>query len=198
MAELTVIYQTHEKELALNAAKAETLIHRILLAATILIILLIAYLLRRSYKYNWILTQKNKKLYEEIERHRLEQQEEMQQLQAAPEAELNSEQQLYRRICQFMDEEKPYTNEELNRDVLAQLLGTNAKYIVQAIRECSHGETVTDFINRYRLEQVAYLLKNTDDPIAVIGEMCGIPSRSTLARLFRNTYGMTPSEYRTI
>ena len=122
----------------------------------------------------------------------------MQQLQAAPEAELNSEQQLYRRICQFMDEEKPYTNEELNRDVLAQLLGTNAKYIVQAIRECSHGETVTDFINRYRLEQVAYLLKNTDDPIAVIGEMCGIPSRSTLARLFRNTYGMTPSEYRTI
>ena len=198
MAELTVIYQTHEKELALNAAKAETLIHRILLVATILIILLIVYLLRRSYRYNWILMQKNKKLFEEIERHRQEQQQEMEQLQTAPEAELSNEQQLYRRICQIMDEEKPYINEDLNRDVLAQLLGTNAKYIVQAIRQCSHGETVSDFINRYRMEQVAYLLKNTDESIAVIGEMCGIPSRSTLSRLFRNTYGMTPSEYRMI
>jgi hypothetical protein len=28
-----------------------------------------------------------------------------------------------------MDEEKPYTEETLNRDVLAQMLGTNAKYV---------------------------------------------------------------------
>ena len=58
------------------------------------------------------------------------------------------------------------------------------------------GETVSDYINRYRLEHVARLLKNTNHPIAVIGETSGIPSRATLGRLFRIAYGMTPSEYR--
>lgn len=196
--ELAVIYQTHEKELALEESRAETRVHRILLIGTILIILLIAYLLRRSYKYNKVLTEKNRKLYEEIEQHRQEQQQEMAQLQATPEEQLTTEQLLYRRLCTLMDEQKPYTDENLNRDTLASLLGTNEKYVVQAIRECSHGETVTDFINHYRLEHVARLLKSTDDPIAIIGELSGIPSRATLARLFRNAYGMTPTEYRKI
>ena len=97
-----------------------------------------------------------------------------------------------------MDEQKPYTDENMNRDMLAQQLGTNAKYVEQSIRQCSKGETVSDFINRYRLEQIAFMLKTTDDPVAIIGEQCGIPSRATLARLFRGFYGMTPTEYRAI
>ena len=198
MAELTVIYQTHEKELALEESRAETRIHRILLVATILVILLISYQLWRSHRNNRILMSKNRKLYAEIEQRRQEQQQEMEELQAAPEEELTTEQQLYRRLCALMEEKQLYTDESMNRDTLASLVGTNAKYVEQAIRQCSKGETVGDFINRYRLERVAYLLKNTDDSIAVIGEMCGIPSRSTLARLFRNAYGMTPTEYRKI
>ena len=120
------------------------------------------------------------------------------QLQVAPVAEPSTERQLFSRICKLMNEEKPYTEETLNRDVLAQMLCTNAKYVEQAIRQCSKGETVSDFINRYRLENVARLLISTSDPIAIIGELSGIPSRATLARLFRNAYGMTPSEYRNI
>ena len=195
-AELAVIYQTHEKEMALEESKAETRIHRILLIGALLICMLIGYLLWRSHRYNRILASKNRKLFAEIEHNRQEQQQEIAQLQAAPVEELSTEQQLYRRICMLMDEEKPYTDETLNRDALAQMLGTNAKYVEQAIRQCSKGETVSDFINRYRLEHVARLLKNTTDPIAIIGELSGIPSRATLARLFRIAYGMTPSEYR--
>ena len=197
-AELAVIYQTHEKELALNNAKAETRIHRILLVSAILLILLISYLLWRTYKNNQLLTAKNRKLYDEIEQRRKEEQQKMVQLQAATEEQLTAEQQLYRRLCLLMDEQQPYTDETLNRNALARLLGTNAKYVEQAIRQCSKGETVSDFINRYRLEHVARLLKTTDDPIAIIGVLSGIPSRTTLIRIFRNAYGMTPSEYRKI
>ena len=171
-------------------------VHRIIIASAFLVCLLIAYLLWRSYKYNKVLTEKNRKLYEEIEQRRQEQQQEMELLQAAPEEQLTTEQQLFRRLCTLMDEQQPYTDETLNRDTLAQLLGSNGKYVEQAIRQCSKGETVSDFINRYRLEHVARLLKTTSDPIAIIGELSGIPSRATLARLFRNAYGMTPSEYR--
>ena len=195
-AELAVIYQTHEKEMALEESKAETRIHRLLLIGITLICMLIGYLLWRSHRYNRILASKNRKLFAEIELNRHEQQQEIAQLQAAPLEELSTEQQLYRRICTLMDEQKPYTDVTLNRDALAQMLGTNAKYVEQAIRQCSKGETVSDYINRYRLEHVARLLKNTNHPIAVIGEISGIPSRATLGRLFRIAYGMTPSEYR--
>ena len=197
-AELAVIYQTHERDLQLKDLRFTISLHRLILIAAAIIILLIAYLLWRAYKYNKVLAAKNRKLYQEIELNRQEQRHEMAQLQAMPEAELTTGQQLYRRICALMDEQQPYTDEALNRDSLAQMLGTNTKYLGQAIHECSHGESVGDFINRYRLEHVARLLKTTDDPIALIGELSGIPSRATLARLFRNAYGMTPTEYRQI
>lgn len=45
---------------------------------------------------------------------------------------------------------------------------------------------------------VARLLKTTNEPISLIGELSGIPSRTTLSRLFRNAYGMTCREYRQV
>ena len=185
-----------EEEIARKRQSLTT--HRIVLVSAFLVCLIIAYLLRRSYKYNKVLTEKNRRLYEQIEQHEQEQQQSIKQLEAAPEESLTAEQQLYRRLCALMAEQQPYTDENLNRDMLAQLLGTNAKYVVQAIRDCSHGETVGDFINRYRLEYVAHLLKTTDDTIGVIGELSGIPNRVTLSRLFRNAYGMTCREYRQV
>ena len=192
------LQEIKRQENEITSKRQSLVVHRIILASTFLVCLLIAYLLWRSYKYNKVLTEKNRKRYEEIEQRRKEQQHEMEQLQAAPEERLTAEQQLFRRLCTLMDEQKPYTDAELNRNMLAQLLGTNEKYVEQAIRQCSKGETVSDFINRYRLEHVTCLLKTTNDPIAIIGELSGIPSRVTLARLFRNAYGMTPTEYRKI
>ena len=197
-AELAVIYQTHEKELALEKSETRSLIYRILAVAAFLICLLITFLLWRSYKYNRILRSKNRRLLEDIELREREEKQAIEQLKIEPEEQLTAEQQLFRRLNLLMDEQQPYTDENLNRDMLAQLLGTNAKYVVQAIHECSHGETVTDFITRYRLEHVAHLLKTTNDAIAIIGEMSGIPSRATLARLFRNEYGMTCTEFREV
>jgi AraC-like DNA-binding protein len=197
--------------LVIAASGGSDSIYRILLVGTLLICILLGYLLWRARVYNRKLASENRRLHAEIEQNRQEQQEQPEQpeqqeqqekkivqLQVAQVEEPNTEQQLFSRICKLMNEEKPYTEETLNRDVLAQMLCTNAKYVEQAIRQCSKGETVSDFINRYRLENVARLLISTSDPIAIIGELSGIPSRATLARLFRNAYGMTPSEYRNI
>lgn len=197
-AELAFVYQTHEKELALKEAQAESRIHRNLLISAIIIIFLVGYLFLRSHLHNKELLAKNRSLFEQIQQREQEEQDKLQALQAQPEETLTPEQQLYRRICALMVEKQPYTDEELNREMLAKMLDSNTTYIVEAIRECSHGETVMDFITRYRLEQVAHLLKTTDEPINLIGDMSGIPSRTTLARLFRNTYGMTCREYRQV
>ena len=187
-----------QKEQEIISRRQSAIIYRILVIAAFLICLLIVYFLWRSYKYNKVLLAKNRRLLAEIEERERQEQQAIEQLQSEPENTLTAGQQLFRRICTLMTEQQPYTDENLNRDILAQLLGTNAKYVVQAIHECSHGETVTDFITRYRLEHVARLLRTTDDPIAIIGEMSGIPSRATLARLFRNAYGMTCTEFRAV
>ena len=195
-AELAVIYQAHEQDLQIKSLQYTVSFHRLLLACIGIILLLIAYLFLRIHKYNKVLLKKNHLLLNEIEQHEVEEKAKLSTLQAQPEETLTAEQKLYRRLCTLMVEKQPYTEESLNRDVLAQMLGTNAKYVVQAIRECSNGDTVGDFINRYRLEHVAHLLKTTDDPINIIGELSGIPSRVTLSRLFRNAYGMTCTEFR--
>ena len=195
-ADVEQLQEIKQQEEEITSKHQSLVVHRIIIASAFLVCLLIAYLLWRSYKYNKVLTEKNRKLYEEIEQRRQEQQQEMELMQAAPEEQLTTEQQLFRRLCTLMDEQQPYTDETLNRDTLAQMAGTNEKYVEQAIRQCSKGETVSDFINRYRLEHVARLLKTTSDPIAIVGELSGIPSRATLARLFRNAYGMTPTEFR--
>ncbi len=172
------------------------LINRIILMAALLVCLFVAYMFWRTYQYNKVLDEKNRRLVAEIEQREREQKQAIENLKAEPEESLTSGQKLYRRLCTLMADKQPYTDETLNRESLATLLGTNAKYVEQAIRECSHGETVGDFITRYRLEHVVQLLKTTDEAIALIGEEVGIPSRITLNRLFRNFYGMTCSEYR--
>ena len=198
LADVEQLQEINRQEEEIAKKRQSLTTHRIVLVSAFLVCLIIAYLLRRSYKYNKELTEKNRRLYEKIEQHEQEQRQSIQQLEAVPEESLTAEQQLYRRLCALMAEQQPYTDENLNRETLAQLLGTNAKYVVQAIRDCSHSETVGDFITRYRLEYVAHLLKTTDDPIGVIGELSGIPSRVTLSRLFRNAYGMTCREYRQV
>lgn len=195
-AELAVIYQTHERDLQIKSLQYTVSSHRLLLACVGIFLLLIAYLFLRIHKYNKVLLKKNRLLLNEIEQHEVEEKAKLSTLQAQPEETLTAEQKLYRRLCSLMVEKQPYTEESLNRDVLAQMLGTNTKYVVKAIRECSNGDTVGEFINRYRLEHVAHLLKTTDDPINIIGELSGIPSRTTLSRLFRNAYGMTCTEFR--
>ena len=195
-AELAVIYQTHEKELALEESEAKTTVYRILAVAAFLICLFVAYMFWRAAQYNKVLFEKNRRLLAEMEQREREVRQDIEQLKAEPEELLTASQQLYRRLCELMIEQQPFTDETLNRETLAQLLGTNPKYIDQAITECSNGDTTRDFINRYRVQHIATLLKTTDDSISLIGEMSGIISRATLSRLFRDYYGMTPSEYR--
>ena len=198
LADVEQMQEIKQQEEEIARKRQSLTIHRVILAAIVLLLLLAIYIIWRIHRYNRQLTGKNRSLYEQIQQREQAKAEEQRQLQAQPEESLTAEQQLYRRLCTLMAEQKPYTEETLNRDTLAQLLGTNAKYVVQAIHECSHGDTVMDFITRYRLEHVAHLLKTTDDPIALIGELSGIPSRATLARLFRNAYGMSCSEYRQV
>ena len=197
-AELAVIYQTHEKELELNYAKSETRIHRVLLAAAILVILLIGYLFWRARKYNKELLEKNRRLLADIEQREQEEQQAIVQLKAEPKEKLTTNQQLFCRICDLMDSsDHLYTDTDLDRNRLARLLGTNEHYVTDAISTCTNGKSVNSFLNEYRLRYAARLLATTKDSVALIAELSGF-SRSSFFRIFSDAYGMSPSDYRRV
>ena len=197
-AELAVIYQTHEKELALNDAKSETRIHRVLLAAAILVILLVCYLFWRTRQYNQELLEKNRRLLADIEQREQEEQQAIDELKAEPQENLTANQQLFCRICDLMDSsDHIYTDADLDRNRLAQLLGTNEHYVTDAISTCADGKSVNSFLNEYRLRYAARLLATTKDSVALIAELSGF-SRSSFFRIFSDAYGMSPSDYRRV
>ena len=120
----------------------------------------------------------------------------IEQLKAEPQENLTSEQQLFRRICDLMESpDRIYTDADLDRSRLAQLLGTNEHYVTDAISTCTNGKSVNIFLNEYRLRYATRLLATTKDSISLIAELSGF-SRSSFFRIFSDAYGMSPSDYR--
>ena len=189
--------EIRQKEAEIASRRQSLTIHRIILVSAFLIILLVAYLLWRSYKYNKVLTEKNRRLLAEIEQREHEEQQVIEQLEATPEADLTAEQQLYRRLCELMKQPDIYTDPDLDRSRLAQLLGTNEHYVTDAISACADGKSVNGFLNEYRVRHAARLLATTNDSVVLIAELSGF-SRSSFFRIFSETYGMSPSDYRKV
>ena len=183
-----------QKEAEITSRRQSLTVHRIILLAAIIIILLVGCLLVRARIYNKALEEKNRSLYQEIQQREKAEADEREALQERPAGTLSQSQLLYRRLCELMSDPEVFTNPDTNQDTLASLAGTNRTYIYDALRECA-GVTPTDFINGYRLRHAARLLATTSDSVALIAELCGL-SRRTFYRLFDEAYSMSPSDYR--
>lgn len=193
--ELVVIYQTHEKELALEKSNARAATYRFIAVGALLLLLLMGYILWRVNRGKRILAEKNRLLYEQIKQREEVEDKERERQQSQPTETLTQNQQLYNRLCKLMQNPDVYCDAEANHETLARLVGTNYKYVYDALRECA-GMTPADFINQNRIRHAALLLATTNDPIGLIAEQCGFNNRSTFTRLFRSQYSMTPTEYR--
>ena len=172
-------------------------IHRIVLVAIFLLLLMAIYIIWRIHRYNRQLTEKNRSLYEQIQQRQQAEAEEQRQLEAQPEEKLTQNQLLYRRLCELAKNPDVFTDPDTNHETLARLLGTNYQYVYAALRECAD-TTPADYLNRLRIQYAAQLLEKSDDPIGLIIEQSGFTNRTTFARLFASYYSMTPSEYRKI
>ena len=92
--------------------------------------------------------------------------------------------------------EKLYLNPSFGREDLMRLLGVD-KNVLPTILSRYTGTNVTGYINAKRMEYAVYLMKyHPEYTITGIAESCGMANPSTFIRNFKNTYGMTPSEYR--
>lgn len=85
---------------------------------------------------------------------------------------------------------------DLSLKSIAEQLNVNPTYLSGLFRkEC--GCTLTDFVNKKRVEQAATLLSKTNKPVNVISYECGIADTNYFIKLFKKYTGHTPTQYRT-
>jgi AraC-like DNA-binding protein len=168
--------------------------HVLTLSLAIILMVAIVALWRLAIAYRRLLT-RNREIYNLILR---EQRREVHSAKRTVRTVMQrtSAHQLFLRLSDLMTKQQPYTDAELNRDILANLLGTNHRYIDEAIRACSDCHSTNAFINRYRVDHAARLLSETDEPIALIAEMSGFANRTSFNEKFRERFKITPSEFR--
>ena len=194
--ELAQQMKTQEKELQLKDEEAKTTVYRILAFSLVAIMLIILVALWRLAIAHRRVLIKNRELFELIQREQQREVRNIQRLARLPEQQRTSNEQLFLRLVELMKKQQSYTDADLNRETLAAMLGTNHRYVDEAIRECSDSPSTKAFIDGYRVDHAARLLTATDDPIALIAEMSGFANRTSFNEQFRSRYKMTPSEYR--
>jgi AraC-like DNA-binding protein len=190
--ELRTIYEVDRLILEKKVSKTQLAI--VITISGFLLLILLGYIV-----YTVRLKRKNRILYEKIRRIQQVESQAEQAFKSIPEDTLSKEQMLFRALNNLLTEKQHFTNPKLGRKELADSLGTNTTYLAEAIKACANGMTVTEYLNRIRLVQAGNMLIELPQlPVDAVGEDCGFTSRSTYYRLFRDYYGMSPTEFRNI
>jgi AraC-like DNA-binding protein len=109
------------------------------------------------------------------------------------------EKQRIRKILEdYFKKEKPYLNSELTITNLSGQLKLS-RHTLTELLNTEIGKNFYQFVNEYRVQEVKLKLANpafAHFSIDAIGFECGFNSKSSFYAVFKNTTGMTPSQYK--
>jgi AraC-like DNA-binding protein len=88
-------------------------------------------------------------------------------------------------------------NRELDVDVLAKVAGLSRAHFSRSFAEMT-GLAPAQYVLQERMKRAAkLLLANRDVPVKEIAALTGIPDNNYFAKVFRRTYGISPTDFRT-
>lgn len=200
--EYAAIYETQKKDLQIQEQEALAQKREVYLTSTIFIVILLTIVLFILY-YNMIeIRKKNKAMVKNIK--------ELQQLRKEHLLSIKKNEKktsnmpivksttdiLFEKFLTLINEEKIYLNPSLTRDDVVARLNTNKNIFVETLKK-NTGLTFSEYINELRLDDSLLLLENIneDENIETIAEQVGF-SKSSFYRLFKERFGMTPTEYK--
>ena len=182
---LQIAEEKYQLERRLNKIERTQLIQRYSLALLVAVIVIILILFRLYY-----IDVRTKSLLFKISLTRKNQQ----QLGTQRHEEI-----FYQAVA-IVEKDNLYLDPDFSITQLARLLGTNEKYLSNAIKEGS-GDNFKAFINQYRINSIKQRIEDaiaSGNPItrfSAIGEECGFKNESTFYRVFKEETGMAPKEY---
>lgn len=91
-----------------------------------------------------------------------------------------------------------YINMDLTNDLslatLANIFHVDHKYLSSLFHE-NTGITLTEYVQRQRIEHGLFLMQNTALPLNAIAQLCGILDSNYFSRIFKKYYSMSPRSY---
>jgi len=102
------------------------------------------------------------------------------------------------RVNNYMEKQRPYLNNQLKIDDLAQQVSLSPKLLSNLINR-EFEVNFFEYINRYRLKEVSAYLIDPDmaeQSIIELAFLAGYNSKSSFNRLFKVDTGKTPSQFR--
>lgn len=107
-------------------------------------------------------------------------------------------QEQWRRLQAFMEQQRPYLDNELRLGQLAGAFGIPAHHLSQIINQGA-GQHFLEFITAYRVDEAKRLLARADYrdiKMVALALDAGFNSQSVFYKQFRKHVGMTPQQYR--
>ena len=86
---------------------------------------------------------------------------------------------------------------DLSLKTQAKLQNVNASYLSSLFKK-ETGMTLTEYVNKKRIDQAIFLLNSTSMQIQTIAQYCGIPDVNYFTKTFKSAFGMTPKDYRNL
>jgi AraC family transcriptional regulator len=87
--------------------------------------------------------------------------------------------------------------DDLSLDEMAQAVGLSTAHFARMFRK-STGETPHKFVLRQRLERAKVMLRAPDARVLDVAVACGFKTQQHFAQVFRDVWGVTPTEYRQV
>lgn len=214
--ELNVKYETARREEQIQRNRVQILrrdkalyvsVLSILLISTVLVVILVMYR-SRNRMYSKIVRQYNDAMLKEdrldSEIRRLK--EELSNVRtSSPDepvssgANITSDKsvEIFSRIEDAMKSDKVYREQNLTRERLAEIVGTNRTYLTKVIND-NTGNSFSQYIYSYRLREAIQILSSPEMevPLKAVYLHVGFSSNNTFYKLFKDEVGMTPAQYR--
>lgn len=200
VADIQVLHEVDKAKMRANQNEEKLKKTRIILIISLLsfvLTLLIAYLLWRNGR---TLKEKNRQLFHQYT-NRYEKSKLMHRFHSESideSTELDSNDILIHKLEEYLLKSHIYRNAELSREELSLKIGTNRQYLIEAIKEKT-GKNFNEYIYSFRLQD-AYekIVRNKEKAISDIFIEAGFSTRVTFNKAFKEAYGMTPSELRSV
>ena len=111
-------------------------------------------------------------------------------------ANTHEEKRRFKEMDKRIIKEELFRSPDFGRDDLMRLMGVDKNAIAPIVQKYAH-TNVSGYIKMKRMEYAVSLLKEHPElTIAAIADMSGVKSVTTFVNHFKETYGITPSDYR--